>query len=171
MSHQVSVPHRHGYRIEKVVTINKPRGVLYEYWRNFSNLPLIMRHLESVQPIDYKRSHWIAKGPAGLKVEWDAEIINEVENEVIGWRSLEGSAIDNAGSVRFTDSPVGRGTEVRVTLKYDPPAGAIGAAVAKLFGESPDLQIRDDLRRFKMLMETGEVATGERQLWEKETAR
>jgi uncharacterized membrane protein len=170
LSHQVSVPHGQGYKIEQVITVDKPRAELYQFWHDLTNLPLIMRHLESVQYIDYKQSHWIAKGPAGMKVEWDAEIINEVENEVIGWRSLEGAAVDNAGSVRFVDSPAGRGTEIHVTLKYDVPGGLIGSGVAKLFGESPELQIRDDLRRFKMKMETGEVATGERQLWEKEKA-
>jgi uncharacterized membrane protein len=105
------------------------------------------------------RSHWVAKAPAGTTVEWDAEVYNEKENEMIAWRSLEGSQVDNAGSVHFTPAPGGRGTQVRVVLKYDPPAGVIGAAVARLFGESPAQQIDEDLRRFKQLMEAGEVAT------------
>jgi len=170
LSHQVSVPHGHGYKIVQVITVDKPRAVLYEYWRDLTHLPMIMRHLDSVQYLDYDRTHWVAIGPAGMKVEWDAKLVNDIENELIAWRSLEGAAIDNAGSVRFMDSPAGRGTEIHVSLRYDLPAGAIGSGIAKLFGDAPEQQIRDDLRRFKMWMETGEVATSERQLWETETA-
>src|SRR5260370_25086851 len=110
-----------------------------------------MRHLESVQ-VQGNRSHWVAKGPLGTCVEWDAEIYNENPNEMIAWRSLEGADVDSTGSVHFTPAPGGRGTDVRVVLKYNPPAGKLGAAIAKLFGSEPDQQIRDDLRRFKQLM-------------------
>jgi uncharacterized membrane protein len=109
------------------------------------------------------RSHWVAKGPLGIRVQWDAEIYNENPNEMIAWRSLEGADVDNTGSVHFTPAPPGRGTEVRVVLKYNPPAGKLGAGIAKLFGEDPKQQIRDDLRRFKQLVEAGEITTTEGQ--------
>lgn len=149
--------------VEKTVLVNKPREELYRHWRNLENLPGIMRHLDSVTVRDGKHSHWVAKGPAGSQMEWDAEIINEHENELIAWRSLEDADVPNAGSVRFTDDPLGRGTWIKVSLMYQPPAGRVGSAVAKLFGEEPHLQIDDDLRRFKQFMETGEVATIEGQ--------
>lgn len=155
----VSVPSGRGIKVEKSVTINKSPAELYRFWRNFENLPRFMDHLESVSVMDNNRSHWVAKAPAGTSVEWDAEVYNEKENELIAWRSLEGADVDSAGSVRFEPAPGGRGTIVRVVLKYDPPGGVVGAAVAKLFGEEPGQQIDDDLRRFKQLMEAGEVAT------------
>ena len=160
---QVSVPYGRGIRVEKTVTINSTPEQLYAFWRNFENLPRFMDHLESVTVIDSKRSHWVAKGPARIKAEWDAEIINEIPNELIGWRSIEGSRVDNAGSVHFTRASGGRGTEVQVVLRYDPPAGLLGAAFAKLFGEDPAFQIQEDLRRLKELVETGEVPTTRRQ--------
>ena len=159
----VSVPAGHGIKVEKSVTINRSPAELYQFWRNLENLPRFMNHLESVKVTDEKRSHWIAKAPAGSTVEWDAEIYNEKEGELIAWRSLEGSDVDNAGSVHFEAAPGGRGSIVRVILKYDPPAGVIGANVAKLFGEEPSQQIEEDLRRFKQLMEAGETATTEGQ--------
>ena len=159
----VSVPANRGIKVEKSVTINKAPEELYRFWRNFENLPRFMNHLESVKNISPDRSHWVAKGPAGSSVEWDAEIYNEKEGELIAWRSLEGSDVDNAGSVRFESATGGRGTTVRVSLRYDPPGGIVGAAVARLFGENPEQQIEEDLRRFKQLMETGEVATTEGQ--------
>jgi uncharacterized membrane protein len=113
-----------------------------------------MDHLESVTVLDEDLSHWVAKGPAGTRVEWDASIHNEIENELLAWRSLSGSDIDNAGSVHFT--PAGEGTEIRVVLSYDPPAGKVGAAVAKLLGEEPEQQVEEDLRRFKQVMEAVE---------------
>jgi uncharacterized membrane protein len=148
---QVSVPYGRGIRVEKSVTINSTPEKLYSFWRNFENLPRFMDHLQSVEVIDEKRSHWVAKGPAKIKAEWDAEIINEIPNELIGWRSVDGSRVDNAGSVHFT--PASRGTKVRVLLRYDPPAGAIGAAVAKMFGEDPAKQVKEDLQRLKELIE------------------
>lgn len=155
----VSVKGGSGIKVEKSLTINKSPEELYRYWRNFENLPRIMSHLEAVKVTDDKRSHWVAKAPAGTTVEWDAEIYNEKENELIAWRSLENADVDNAGSIRFTPAPSGRGTEVRVSLKYDPPAGIIGATVAKLFGENPEQQLDEDLRRFKQVMEAGESPT------------
>jgi uncharacterized membrane protein len=155
----VSVRGGRGVKVEKSLTINRPAAELYKYWRNFENLPRFMNHLEEVRVTSDTRSHWVAKGPAGSSVEWDAEIYNEKENEMIAWRSLEGSQVDNAGSVHFTPAPGDRGTVLRVVLKYDPPAGVVGALVARLFGESPAQQIDEDLRRFKQLMEAGEVMT------------
>ena len=158
-SENVSVPAERGIKVEKSVTINRPTGELYSYWRNFENLPRFMNHLESVRQMSGDRSHWVAKAPAGTTVEWDAEIYNEKENELIAWRTLEGSQVSSAGSVRFEKAPGGRGTTVRVSLKYDPPGGKLGALVARLFGENPEQQIDEDLGRFKQLMETGEVST------------
>jgi uncharacterized membrane protein len=155
----VSVRGGHGTKVEKSVTINRPPEELYSFWRNFENLPQFMKHLESVTVTGDGRSHWVAKGPAGSSVEWDAEVYNEKENELIAWRSLEGSQVDNAGSVHFEPAAGGRGTVVRVVLKYDPPAGKLGALVARLFGESPEQQVEEDLRRFKQLMEAGETLT------------
>lgn len=148
---------RRGIHVEDSVTINKPVGEVFRFWRNFENLPQFMNHLESVSVRENGTSHWVAKGPAGSRVEWDARIVNEVDNKVIGWQSLEGSTIATAGSVTFNETP--RGTEVRVHFQYNPPGGKLGAAVARLFGEEPKLQVREDLRRFKQLMETGEIPT------------
>ena len=153
------VPYELGIRVDKSVNINKPRQEVYRFWRNLENLPRFMRHLESVTEIDNRHSHWVAKAPAGRTVEWEAEIINEIENELIGWQSMENSTVENAGSVHFEDAPAGRGTIVRIELQYNPPGGSIGAAVAKLFGEEPGQQIDEDLWRFKQLMEAGEIAT------------
>ena len=122
-----------------------------------------MSHLESVQVLSPTRSHWVAKGPAGTQVEWDAEIITDMPNEVIAWRSLEGADVDNAGSVRFERAPGGRGTIVRVKMQYRPVGGTLGSAVAKLFGQAPEKQIKVDLYQFKQVIETGEVARTEGQ--------
>jgi uncharacterized membrane protein len=144
-----------GLKVERTITVNRPREEVYRFWRQLENLPRFMDHLESVTVLDEDRSHWVAKAPAGTKVEWDASIQDEIENELIAWRSLPGSDIDNAGSVHFI--PAGEGTEVRVVLRYDPPAGKVGAAVAKLLGEEPELQIEEDLRRFKQVVEAVEA--------------
>ncbi|MCU1227869.1 MAG: cyclase/dehydrase [Acidobacteria bacterium] len=154
----VSVPYGRGIRVEETVTIDAPADRLFAFWRNFENLPRFMEHLKSVTVIDDKRSHWVAKGPAGSDAEWDAVIINEVPNELIGWRSVDGSQVDNAGSVHFSSAANGRGTIVKVVLRYDPPAGKVGAAIAKLFGEDPAHQVTEELRTFKQLMETGIAA-------------
>jgi uncharacterized membrane protein len=144
-------------KVERSVTIDMPAEELYRFWRNFENLPRIMDHLESVTVLDGKRSHWKAKAPAGQSVEWDAEIIHEEPNRLISWRSVHEATVPNAGSVHFDESTGGRGTTVRVVLEYQPPAGRIGQLVAKLFGEEPETQVREDLRRFKAMMEAGEV--------------
>ena len=144
---------RRGIHVEESVTINRPLSELYRFWRNFENLPLFMEHLESVSMREEGISHWAAKGPAGMRVEWDARIINEVDNKVIGWQSLEGSTISTAGSVNFDQGP--HGTRVTVHLQYSPPGGKAGAAVARIFGEEPNQTIHEDLRRFKQLMEGG----------------
>ena len=159
----VAVSAKRGIRVEKSVTVNKSPEELYRFWRNFENLPRIMDHLESVRTMGDTRSHWVAKAPAGSSVEWDAEIINDKRNEMIAWRSLEGADVNNAGSVHFREATGGRGTEVKVVLEYDPPGGTSGALVAKLFGEAPDQQITEDLRRFKQFMEAGENPTTEGQ--------
>lgn len=146
-----------GIHVEQSVTISTPIAEAYRFWRNLENLPMFMHHLKSVSLREEGVSHWVARGPAGLRVEWDARIINEVENKVIGWQSLKGSTVSSAGSVNFDETP--HGTRVRVHLQYNPPGGRLGAAVARLFGEAPNQTIREDLRRFKQLMETGEIPT------------
>jgi uncharacterized membrane protein len=138
-----------------------PPAELYAFWRNFENLPRIMEHLESVTVLDDRRSRWAVKGPAGTTVEWEAVIHNEVPNELIAWKSVDGAQVPNAGSVHFTPAPGDRGTEVRVVLEYEPPAGKLGVAVARLFGEEPGFQVREDLRRFKQLVEAGELPVSE----------
>jgi uncharacterized membrane protein len=152
-----------GFDVDHSVTVMRPATELYAFWRRFSNLPQIMDHLASVTEIDDKRSRWVAEGPAGRDVEWDAEVINDIPNELIAWKTLEGSDVTSAGSVHFTEAPGGRGTEVRVHLRYDPPFGRAGRLIAKLFREEPSIQVADDLRRFKQMMETGEVSTIEGQ--------
>ena len=149
----------HGTRVEHAVTVMKPASEIYEFWRDFENLPKFMTHLVDVDTTTNGGSHWIAKGPLGTKVEWDAEIIVDIPGEAIGWKSIDGADVDTAGSVRFRELGPSRGTEVRVNLKYDPPAGRVGTAIARLFGEAPEQQIRDDLRRFKETMEAGEIPT------------
>ena len=151
-----------GTLVETAITVAKPHDELYRFWRNLENLPRIMPHLVSVKDLGEKRSHWVAKAPGGRTVEWDAEIINDNENELIGWRTLDGSDVVSAGSVRF--KPTGQGeTIVHVHLQYEPPAGKVGATIAWLLGHEPSQTIREDLRRFKALLETGEVPTTEGQ--------
>ena len=158
---QVSVPYGRGIRVEESVLVNAKPEVLYSFWRDFENLPRFLNHLEMVHVIDDRHSQWRAHGPAGVKVEWEAEIINEIPNELIGWRSVDGSNVHNAGSVHFT--PRRRGTEVRVLLRYDPPGGELGAKMAKLLGDDPEQQIREDLERFKQIMEdVSELASRQR---------
>lgn len=155
----VNVAPIEGTGVLRTVTVNVPRTEVYAFWRDFENLPRFMKHLESVTVLDSKRSHWVAKAPAGANVEWNAEITSDVPGSLIAWRSVDESDVDNAGTVRFVDAPGGRGTEVQVTLIYDAPAGAFGKLIAKMFGEEPEQQIREDMRRFKCVVETGELAT------------
>lgn len=158
------VPARSGYRVEKSVLVNRPASELYAFWRDVENLPKVMSHVNSVEAVDRVRSHWSATGILGKAMEWDAEIFNDKENELIAWRSLPGGDIDTAGSVRFTKLPEGGGTEVSVELKYDAPLGKVGAWVATFAGANPDKLVDEDLRRFKAIMEAGGVPTADSQL-------
>jgi uncharacterized membrane protein len=151
----------HGIHAKGHCVVNLPPEEVYRFWRDFQNLPRFMRHLEAVHDVGNGRSHWKAKGPAGMEVEWDATIIADVPGEVITWRSLEGSDVDNAGAVRFERAAGGRGTIVKVNIEYNPIGGVIGATVAKLFGEEPEQQLDDDLRRFKQVLEVGEVVVSD----------
>lgn len=146
-----------GTRIDRTVLIARPAAELYRFWRQFDTLPRFMDNLESVTLLDGRRSHWVAKGPLGARVEWDAEVHNEIPNELIAWRSLPGSEVDQAGSVHFM--PAAEGTEVRVVLRYAAPAGKVGDTVARLLGDDPSQQIADDLRRFKQVMEASDIPT------------
>ena len=154
-----SAPQQQGQRAESSVTINRAPADLYRFWRDFQNLPRFMPHLSSVRVDTARQSHWVAQGPAGTTVEWDAEITDDRPDALIAWRSLAGADVDHAGSVRFEAAPGGRGTFVRVCMEYHPPGGALGAVVATLFGEEPGQHLREGLRRFKQLMEAGETAT------------
>jgi len=165
------VRHEQGIVVRRSVTIDKPAEELFAFWRKFDNLPKFMYHLERVDVLDSKHSHWVAKAPLGKSVEWNASIINEKPGELIAWQTDPGSEVDSAGAVNFKTAPGGRGTEVHVSLSYMPPAGKVGSLVAKLFGEEPSQQIEGDLRRFKELMETGEVATVDGQSAGKRSAK
>jgi uncharacterized membrane protein len=145
---------RGGIHLEHRLVIARPVEQVYRFWQHLPNLPRFMHHLQSVTlgPGE-RRSHWVARAPLGTTVEWDAEIINQVENEVIGWQSLEGADVVSAGSVTFRPTSDGRGTEVRVKLQYEPPAGRLGAAIAGLFGEAPSRQIAEDLQELKRMLE------------------
>jgi uncharacterized membrane protein len=147
--------------VRKAITIGRSAEDLYRFWRDFGNLPRFMRHLEAVQAIDDRRSHWTAKAPLGRTVEWDAEVTEERPHERLAWRSLEGADVPNHGSVSFEPAPGGRGTVVKVDLRYEPPGGVIGATIAWMFGEEPGQQVQEDLRAFKQLMETGAVVQSE----------
>ncbi|MBW4696559.1 MAG: SRPBCC family protein [Aphanocapsa lilacina HA4352-LM1] len=153
-----NLPDERNVRIAKAVTINRSPEDLYRFWRDFENLPRFMGHLQSVQIVDERRSRWAVKSPGGGTAEWLAEIVEEKENERIAWRSLEGSDVANAGLVRFSPAPDG-GTQVQVTITYEPPAGKLGVALAWFTGEEPSQQLYDDLRRFKQLMEAGEIVS------------
>jgi uncharacterized membrane protein len=147
------VPGNKGIKVERTIRVNRPAAELYNYWRQLENLPLFMTHLESVEQRSGNLSHWVVKGPAGSRVEWDAEVINEEPGRMISWKSLSGAQVENAGSVWFESAGDGTATDVKVSLLYHPPAGALGAAVAKVFGEAPDQQLAEDLERFKEIVE------------------
>ncbi len=144
-------------RTKRSITVHRPIEEVYAFWHDFENLPRFMRHLESVTVTGPGRSHWTALAPAGQTVEWDAETTDDVPNERIAWRSLPGASVYNAGAVHFAPAPGGRGTELRVTLEYDPPFGKLGSKLAMLFREEPGQQVQDSLRHFKQVLETGEV--------------
>jgi uncharacterized membrane protein len=147
-------------RVKESITVRRPRSEVYAFWRDLRNLPEFMYHLREVTTSGSDRSHWVANAPIG-SVEWDAEIFRDEPGEMIAWRSVEGSSVRNAGIVHFADAPGGRGTEIHVDLSYSAPGGPIGVALAKLMGEEPRQQVKDDLRRFKQVMETGEVVRSE----------
>lgn len=153
------LPATRGITVEESVIVERPRNEVYCCWRDLGNLPRFMAHLESVTTERPGRSTWVAKAPLGTRVEWTAEIINDREDELIAWRSLPGSTVTNHGLVRFADAPGGEGTEVKVLLEYNPPAGVVGATFARLFGEDPSRQIASDLQRFKQLLEAGDLPT------------
>lgn len=153
----------HGIKVEETIVINRDAATLWRFWRKLENVGRFMRHLQRVEEIDQRRSRWVAHTPLGFTLEWIAEIINERENELIAWRSVDGSQVDTAGSVHFRELPEGRGTEVRVNLKYDAHAAQVADPLARLMGASPSQQIHEDLQRFKQVMETGEAATAEGQ--------
>jgi len=153
------IPAQQGYKVEKTVVVNRPAAELYGFWRELENLPKVMKHLKSVEVIDRDRSHWVAEGAVGKNVEWDAEIFNDVENELIAWRSIPGGDVDTAGSVRFQPVGQNRGTAVTVSMKYDPPAGKVGAWLATLTGSGLEKKLAEDLRQFKQLMEAEGIAT------------
>jgi uncharacterized membrane protein len=145
----------------KRVTVNRPADELYRYWRDFSNHPRFMQRVESVRVLDERRSHWVARAPGGLRVEWDSEVTDERPYGRIAWKSLPGSLIKSAGVVRFDVAPGDRGTEVTVELEYAPPGGAVTAQLLKLVGQAPEQQLQEDLRRFKQHMETGQIIVSE----------
>lgn len=145
--------------VGRTITINRPRAELYAFWRDFRNLALFMENVERVTPGDDRRSHWVVRAPAGRTVEWDSILTEEVENELLAWESAEGADIKNAGRIEFRDAPPGRGTQITATIVYEPPGGDLGKLVAKLFQKEPKIQARRELRRFKQLIETGEIST------------
>lgn len=146
----------------QTVAINKTPEECYQFWRNLENLPRFMEHVKSISSTGEKRSHWVVKAPAGTTVEWDAELVSDGP-ERIEWRSLPGADVENSGSVEFRKAPAGHGTIVKASIQYKPPAGKVGAAVATLFAREPGMQAKSDLRRFKAVIETGEVPTIEGQ--------
>lgn len=148
--------------VGRVVTINRPRPELFSYWRDLGNLATFMENVQSIDVLDSRRSHWVVKAPGGTVVEWDAVITEEAPDQFIAWTSEEGADVPNSGRVDFRDATGERGTVVSATILYDPPGGRIGKVIAKFFQREPAIQARRDLRRFKQLMETGEIATAAR---------
>lgn len=141
----------------ETISVNRPIAEVFAFWRNFENLPQFMANLESVKVTGERQSHWRAKGPAGTSVEWDADIVDEQTDRLISWQSRSGADVANSGAVRFSVAPGNRGTEIRVELRYRPPAGRLGAAVARLMGKEPGQEVKADLRRLKQVLEVGEV--------------
>jgi uncharacterized membrane protein len=154
----ISVPHQQGRHVSASITINRPVEEVYAFWRDFTNLPTFMPALKSVDIQSDRRSHWVYEGPGGKSLEWDAEIVNEERNVVIGWRSLENSYLHHAGSARFKPAMGGQGTEVRVEMEYLPLGGAVGMALANIMRLSPENQLSESLKRLKQLLETGEIS-------------
>lgn len=150
-------------RVDEAITVAKKRSELYDFWRDFENLPTVMRGVESVERLGDGRSRWRVKGPLPSPIEWEAEIVNDVPGELIAWRTVDGFEVAHAGSVLFKDAPGLRGTIVRVELEYSPIGGRTGAAIARLLGEDAGTRVADDLRRFKQIIEAGELPTVEGQ--------
>ena len=158
---RASVPSGKGTRVERTITLARPVTEVYSFWRKLSNLPRFLRHLESVTETDNTHSRWVVKGPRDKRVHWDAEIIEEKANKMISWRSLGDSEVDNAGSVWFTPTGNGEGTLLKVALKYNPPAGKLGVAIAKLFGRDAEAELDDDLKELKRILEASpETSSG-----------
>lgn len=155
----ISVPYELGIRVDRAITIERPRGEVFRYFRDLRNIPRFMQHVEAVRDLGAGRSHWIVRGPAGRRVEWDAIVHNEIPDDRLAWRTLPDSAVQSAGTVLFRDAPSGRGTEVHVELQYNPPAGILGAAVLQMLGEEPGQRLNDDLHRLKQILELGEIVT------------
>jgi uncharacterized membrane protein len=149
---ETGVPGNKGVKVTRSIVVDRAPQDVYRFWRNLENLPKFMEHVESVREIDDRRSHWVVRGPAGVDVEWTAQIITDRENSLIAWESLPGAEVQNAGSVRFEPVNNGLSTEVKVSLQYNPPGGVVGATVAKLLGEDPDHQLENDLQKFKEVL-------------------
>jgi uncharacterized membrane protein len=148
--------------VRRAVTVNRPVNEVFAFWEDVTNVPLFMTHLE-VEPLDERRSRWHAKGIGGRTVSWEAEVTDRQPERLIAWRTLEPAAVPHTGRVEFTPAPGGRGTEVRLSVTYQPPAGQVGVALARLTGQEPDQQVREDLRRLKRVLESGQVVTVEGQ--------
>lgn len=159
--HQLAIPgtmFNGTVKVQKTVTINKSPAQIYEFWRRFENLPSFMQNLESVRETEPGQTHWVARGPGDLQLQWDARIHEDTANERLSWTTVENSPIRHNGSVSFREDPAGRGTQVKVVLRYDIPGGRLGQGLAKMLGGEPGQQLDADLRRLKMFLETGEVA-------------
>lgn len=160
---KIAVPGNRGVKIVRACTIRRPAEELYRFWRSLENLPAIIKHPVTITPVSDTESHWSVTGPGGRRVEWDAVVINEDPNRMVAWRSREGAEVRNAGTVRFEPAPGDEGTEVRIQIEYEMPGGKLAALLAKLTGEEPEQQVAEALRRFKALMEAGEIPTIEGQ--------
>jgi uncharacterized membrane protein len=159
MRRRPSLKSGEGVKVEKSVTIARSASELYRFWREFENLPQFMQHVQSVSESANGVTHWVIKTAKGRELQWDARLIEDKPDKMISWQSLQGADVDNAGSVWFIPAAGGRGTVVKVVMKYSPPGGKPGAMIAKLLGESGTRQIADDVYNFKSLMETGEIPT------------
>jgi uncharacterized membrane protein len=168
--HDFGVKAGHGKKIVHSLHINRDRESLYDFWRNIENLPLVMRHLESVTSTGGDTSHWVARGPLNARLEWDAEIKTERRPEIIAWQSLPGSQVATAGSVRFEEASGGQGTLLTVTLKYDPPGGTMAADAAHALGQGLEEELEEDLRGFKSLAESGEPLASSRSAGQHQSA-
>jgi uncharacterized membrane protein len=153
LNNDTGVPGNKGTKLIRTIVVNRPPDEVYRYWRDLRNLAEFMEHVEEIEEIDQLHSRWVVKGPAGTRLQWHATILTEREGELISWESLPGAEVENAGSVRFDPVRGGTATQVRVTLQYHPPAGVLGATVAKLLGEAPEQQLASDLERFKNILE------------------